>query len=43
MGDDRTAMVNWVKTALSAFQNRPLTDAQCSLIDQFLQGKLHRI
>ena len=39
MGDDRTAMVNWVKTALSAFQNRPLTDAQCSLIDQFLQGK----
>jgi tetratricopeptide (TPR) repeat protein len=39
MGDDRTAMVNWVKKALSAFQNSPLTDAQCSLIDQFLQGK----
>jgi tetratricopeptide (TPR) repeat protein len=39
MGDDRTAMVNWVKKALSAFQNRPLTDAQCSMIDQFLQGK----
>ncbi|WP_293193447.1 MULTISPECIES: tetratricopeptide repeat protein [unclassified Microcoleus] len=39
MADDRTAMVNWVKKALSAFQNRPLTDAQCSLIDQFLQGK----
>ena len=39
MGDDRTAMVNWVKTALSDFQNSPLTDAQCSLIDQFLQGK----
>jgi tetratricopeptide (TPR) repeat protein len=39
MGDDRTAMVNWVKTALSDFQNRPLTDAQCSLIDQFFQGK----
>lgn len=39
MGDDRTAMVNWVKKALSAFQNSPLTDAQCSLVDQFLQGK----
>jgi len=39
MGDDRTAMVNLVKTALSAFQNRPLTETQCSLIDQFLQGK----
>ena len=39
MADDRTAMVNWVKKALSDFQNRPLTDAQCSLIDQFLQGK----
>ena len=39
MGDDRTAMVNWVKKALSAFQNRPLTDAESSLIDQFLQGK----
>ena len=39
MGDDRTAMVNWIKTALSAFQNRPLTGTQCSLIDQFLQGK----
>jgi tetratricopeptide (TPR) repeat protein len=39
MGDDRTAMVNWVKTALSAFQNRPLTKTQCSLMDQFLQGK----
>ncbi len=39
MGDDRTAMVNWVKKALSAFQDSPLTDAQCSLIDQFLQGK----
>lgn len=39
MSDDRTAMVNWVKKALSAFQNRPLTDAQYSLIDQFLQGK----
>ena len=39
MGDDRTAMVNWVKIALSDFQNSPLTDAQCSLIDQFLQGK----
>ena len=39
MGDDRTRMVNLVKKALSAFQNRPLTDAQCSLIDQFLQGK----
>ncbi len=39
MADDRTAMVNWVKKALLAFQNRPLTDAQCSLIAQFLQGK----
>src|SRR6476661_1117182 len=39
MGDDRTAMFNWVKKALSAFQNRPLTDAESSLIDQFLQGK----
>ena len=39
MADDRTAMVNWVKTALSAFQNRPLTKTQCSLMDQFLQGK----
>ena len=39
MGDDRTAMVNWVKKALSAFQNRPLTKTQCSLIDQFFQGK----
>lgn len=39
MSDDRTAMVNWVTKALSAFQNRPLTEAQCSLIDQFLQGK----
>lgn len=39
MGDDRTAMVNWVKKALSAFQNSPLTGAQRSLIDQFLQGK----
>lgn len=39
MGDDRTAMVNWVKKALSAFQNRPLTEAESSLIDQFLQGK----
>lgn len=39
MADDRTAMVNWVKKALSDFQNRPLTEAQCSLIDQFFQGK----
>jgi len=39
MTDDRTAMVNLVKKALSAFQNRPLTQTQCSLIDQFLQGK----
>jgi len=39
MGDDGTAMVNWVKKALSAFQDSPLTDAQCSLVDQFLQGK----
>ncbi|PSB09180.1 hypothetical protein C7B69_22400 [filamentous cyanobacterium Phorm 46] len=39
MGDDRTRMVNWVKKALLAFQNSPLTGAQCSLIDQFLQGK----
>jgi len=39
MADDRIAMVNWVKKALSDFQNRPLTDAQCSLIDQFLHGK----
>ena len=39
MGDDRTAMVNWIKTALSAFQDRPLTGTQCSLIDQFLQGR----
>jgi len=39
MGDDRTARVNWVKKALSAFKNRPLTDAESSLIDQFLQGK----
>jgi len=39
MADDRTAMVNLVKTALSACKNRPLTDAESSLIDQFLQGK----
>jgi len=39
MADDRTARVNWVKKALSAFKNRPLTDAESSLIDQFLQGK----
>ncbi len=39
MTDDRTAMVNWVKKALSSFQDSPLTDAQCSLVDQFLQGK----
>jgi tetratricopeptide (TPR) repeat protein len=39
MGDDRTARVNWVKKALSAFKNRPLTEAESSLIDQFLQGK----
>lgn len=39
MGDDRTARVNWVKKALSAFKNRPLTEAESRLIDQFLQGK----
>jgi len=39
MGDDRTARVNWVKKALSAFKNRPLTHTESSLIDQFLQGK----
>ena len=39
MADDHTRMVNLVKKALSAFQNRPLTKTQCSLIDQFLQGK----
>lgn len=39
MGDEHTAMVNWVKKALLAFQNSSLTEAQRSLIDQFLQGK----